>query len=306
MTVIGRNITIRGGNIIGTPPVIVPPSLLLDLYPATAAYSLRKLRTGVTNVVRVRRTGDNIEQDFTPQEISNGTLESFCIAGGGTEDGRVVAWYDQSGNNTHKIQPTANNQPFIVESGVLLTENGKPCISKASSTDTTNKWMYGAATFPTGDILTTNVFVGKRLSGLGYSAINRLSPKTSPLDRRFIGNSIENTSTFAVRLEGGNTIFTSGSGYVQSLFSTFRTAPNTDFLARRNGASLSIISSGAGKNLNIQSDSAFTIFHSGAIGYDVSASGPNAILQEVIWWLSDESSDLPAIETNINNYYAIY
>jgi hypothetical protein len=279
--------------------------LLLDLYPAAAAYSVRKLRTAYTGAcIRVRRSSDNAEQDigFVGNHLDTTSLLAFV----GSNNGRIVTWYDQSGNNTHKIQPSASNQPYIIESGLLYTENGKPCISRNSSTDTINKWLYGATTFPTGDILTTNVFVGKRISGLGYSAIIRLSPKTTALDRRFIGNSIENTTTYAVRLEAGNTIFTSGNGYNQSLFSTFRTAPNTDFSARRNGTPLSVVSSGAGKDLNIQSDSAFTIFHSGLLGYDASASGPDSILQEVIWWLSDESSDLPAIETNINNYYAIY
>jgi hypothetical protein len=280
-------------------------SLLLDLYPATVAYSLRKLRTAYTgSAIRVRRTSDNAEQDigFSGNDLDTASLLSFV----GLDDGRVVTWYDQSGNNTDKIQPIAINQPYIVEGGVLYTENSKPCISKNSSTNTTNKWMYGATTFPTGDILTTNVFVGKRISGLGYSAIVRISPFINLPDRRFIGNSIESATTYAVRLEGGNTIFTSGNGYNQSLFSTFRTAANTNFSARRNGTTLSISSSAPSKNLNIQSDSAFTIFHSANVRYDVSSSGPDAIIQEVIWWLSDESSDLPSIETNINNYYGIY
>jgi hypothetical protein len=48
---------------------------LLNQYPGAAvAYSLRKLSSAVSNVVRVRRSSDNAEQDFTAADVSNGTL----------------------------------------------------------------------------------------------------------------------------------------------------------------------------------------------------------------------------------------
>jgi len=281
----------------------------LDLYPATAAYSIRKLRTGVTNVIRVRRTGDNAERDFSETELNDGTITTWVVAGGGTQNGRVVTWYDQSGNNLHKTQPLGANQPTIVAGGVLNIDNGKPVISRniGIGGGSVAAWMYAPHTFSTGDILTTNVFVGRRESLTGYAGVNAITPNTPSTDRRCIINSIESTTSFAVRLEGGNTIFTSGNGYNQSLFSVWRDATNTDFKARRNATPLTVASSGASKNLNIQSNSAFTLFAGGASGYlSVPANSSDAIAQEVIWWLSDESSSLPAIETNINNYYAIY
>ena len=100
-------------------------SLLLDTYTgAAAAYSLRKLRTGVTNVVRVRRSNDNAEQNFTPIEITDGTLTTFT----GSNDGFITIWYDQSGNSVNAVQSTAGNQPRLVLTGVLNTDNGKPFI----------------------------------------------------------------------------------------------------------------------------------------------------------------------------------
>ena len=39
---------------------------------ATVAYSLRKLSNAVSNVVRVRRSSDNAEQDFTANQIESG------------------------------------------------------------------------------------------------------------------------------------------------------------------------------------------------------------------------------------------
>jgi hypothetical protein len=92
---------------------------LLNQYPgAAAAYSLRKLSGAVSNVVRVRRSSDNFEQDFTAAQVSDGTLESFC----GVGDGFVATWYDQSGNGIGQTQSVTSNQPKIVNNGALMTD----------------------------------------------------------------------------------------------------------------------------------------------------------------------------------------
>ena len=93
---------------------------LLDTYTGgIAAYSLRQLKTGVTDVIRVRRdtTGDP-EQDFTPIEITDGTLTTFTS----TDNGKTSKTYDQVATN-HLIQETTTRQPALVESGVLNTLN---------------------------------------------------------------------------------------------------------------------------------------------------------------------------------------
>lgn len=98
---------------------------LLDVYgTASIGFSLRKLKSTSTNVVRVRRSSDNVEQNFTADEITNGTLTTFT----GASDGFVPTWYDQSGNNNHAVQPTAE-QPKIVSAGALILDNGKPCLN---------------------------------------------------------------------------------------------------------------------------------------------------------------------------------
>jgi hypothetical protein len=62
---------------------------------ADRAYSLRYVYEGYSgDVVRVRRTSDQTEQDFNPTEITDGTLESFVGAG---NDGFATTWYDQVG-----------------------------------------------------------------------------------------------------------------------------------------------------------------------------------------------------------------
>lgn len=90
---------------------------------AAVAYSLRDLGLGTENVVRVRRSLDNVEQDFSASEITDGTLTTFC----GIGDGFVSVWYNQTGG-ANAIQPTASSQPRIVNTGVLETKLGKPAI----------------------------------------------------------------------------------------------------------------------------------------------------------------------------------
>ena len=90
-----------------------------------AAYSLRSLTGGDPKAVRVRRSSDNSEQDFTVSEISAGALVDFVGSG---NDGFVETWYDQSGNSNDLTQATASKQPTIVTSGVLNTRNNEPII----------------------------------------------------------------------------------------------------------------------------------------------------------------------------------
>ena len=102
--------------------------LLLDTYSgASAAYSLRKLRTAYTGyAIRVRRSSDNTSQDIGFD--ANGTLDTTTLLSFvGAGNGFVSIWYDQSGNY-NLSQNTSSNQPSIVLSGVLNSQNGKPVL----------------------------------------------------------------------------------------------------------------------------------------------------------------------------------
>ena len=85
-------------------------TFLLDRFPATVAYSLRKLRSGQTIAIRVRRSSDNAEQDIGFVGDETASLLSFC----GVGNGFVTTWYDQSGNGYDATQPIQANQPQIV------------------------------------------------------------------------------------------------------------------------------------------------------------------------------------------------
>ena len=103
--------------------------LLLDTYTgATAAYSTDKLRTSYSgSCMRVRRSSDNTEQDigFSGNEIDTASLKTF-VGTGGTDDGFIVTYYDQSGSGNDATQTTSANQPMIMNDGVVYRQNSKP------------------------------------------------------------------------------------------------------------------------------------------------------------------------------------
>lgn len=104
-------------------------TLLLDVYTgAAAAYSLRQLRTGETEAVRVRRSSDNAEQTigFSAGELDTTALATFC----GSSDGFVKTWFDQSGAALDATQSTTTYQPKIFDgTNGVITDNGKPALN---------------------------------------------------------------------------------------------------------------------------------------------------------------------------------
>ena len=98
---------------------------------SAAAYSLQPLSKNTLNspLVRVRRSSDNGELDFTGKQIIDGNLLGWVTEESATANGFVRTWYDQSGLARHAQQATALNQPLIVENGNLLVDSsGKPYI----------------------------------------------------------------------------------------------------------------------------------------------------------------------------------
>lgn len=99
------------------------------------AYSLRQVANTENNIVsstgqplciRVRRSGDNVEQDigFNDEGLDTAALETFCEAG---NDAYVKVWYNQLGNafgvdTKHFAMATPTQQPPIVLNGTVLTD----------------------------------------------------------------------------------------------------------------------------------------------------------------------------------------
>ena len=249
--------------------------LLLDQYPgAAAAYSFRKLRTAYTgNCIQVRRSSDNATQDigFVNNVIDSTTLLTFCGAG----NGFVSIWYDQSGNSKNASQATLANQPQIVSSGVIILINGKPSLQ----VDTTDTLTLSSITTP----IRTTFGVIKRTAnnsnyfiyGGGISHYHFGNIYYFEIDAGLIqSNAVDNTAN-------------------QIILSGYNSSPSVGFQYKNNVliASTTIGLTRAGSIDRLFSASTF--FSS---GYG----------QEIIIYSSNNSSNLSAINTNINTFYSIY
>ena len=133
-----------GGGVTANPAsgLFASTPLLLDTYPnAHRAYSVRKLRTDYTGyAMKVRESGSNYTADVAfdddgfvsasslvankSNELAGGpTLGEFV---GGSNDGHVHTWYDQSGEGVdatdNSVSPSPTNQPKIYNGGSLVTD----------------------------------------------------------------------------------------------------------------------------------------------------------------------------------------
>ena len=273
---------------------------LLDTFTgAAAAYSLRDLtflRGGP--VIRVRRSSDNTEQDFTATQVTDGTLTTFCGAG----NGFVRTWYDQSGAGLDLGQTTTANQPQLVNSGSLILEGSKPAVSF----DGTNDQLLNAASITLPSPLSSSVFnVIKTPQALEVNVF-RTVYEFANVQRLTFENGLGGLGFIAWADSG--TALVDPSQYIshiatrQSLGIFWNgSAANaaSSYSARRNGSSQSVSQSIAGSTLGRTAGI--------SLGSRNNGTQPTQLIcQELIVYRSNQSSNASAIESNINTYYAIY
>ena len=252
---------------------------LLDAYPnAAAAYSLRKLRTAYTgSAIRVRRSSDNTETDigFSGENLDTTTLTSFCS---GT-NGFVTTWYDQSGSGLNITQATAVNQPQIVSAGSIITENSKPILR-----------------FNTQFLsLSTTITPASSWSLFGVGKKNGSGTLT------YLGG----TTTLNSSLVG----FTDGSIYLLGVSNYISVNDGGSFDYRVNsGFVVSGVASSIYRNNTLLSTSSTSSAPSQNFLYigKYGTFSDNSSISEVILYQSNQLSNNSGINSNINNYYAIY
>jgi len=265
-----------GGPGPGPGPGYTPP---LDAYPATAAYSVRKLSSTYSgDALRVRRT----VSPFDEQDIgfdSNGDLDTAAIvAFGGSDSLGVSIWYDQTGNGHDATQTSTNDQPLIyngldvetIGGLVSLTDNGVngsiamsiPPFGTSSST---------AAVFSLVTPLTDRGLVWNAQSG--YAA-SEASGALSIYQGSFVAGTLikPNEQRLQSYLFGATDY-----GYVNGTL----------------GVSGNAGSNALGNNSNM------------FIGGQAVNFREVAAMQEIMIYISDETSARPTIESNINSYFQI-
>lgn len=290
--------------------LIINPYLGNIVAGSVGAYSLRSLSSNTTNVVRVRRSSDDDEADFTATEITDGTLTSWV---GGSNNGFVKTWYDQSGNGNNVEETTFDNQPKIVNSGSLYLINGKPAIF----VDTTNfrATIPALLTYdnlsvfqvvtPTVDAAADvgTVFFygidrgggsagdpGFSLGGLGTS--NLAGEKFSFFLRDNVLSNRLGSSTYS-HLANEQLIL---SGLTIS--NGFKAYKNNTLININLVYGLDPETSPTGPSATIATNPIFELGNRGTT--------PSRYLQETIVYPTNKSSDVSSINSSINSYYEVY
>lgn len=279
------NIDLMGTSYSGAAEPAPSYIYILDEYSgATMAYSLRKLSSTYSgSAIEVRRDSDNAVQDigFVNNELDTASLESFC--GGG--NGYVSVWYDQSGNGRDASQASASQQPQIVSAGSTLTLSGKPTINSPA---TLTRLIY-----PSHNPASANGEITCYAVGL-------------------VDNPVES-------IQIGIAYFGSGSNYGAGLWGgSIPRAFSAQYLSLPSNTPI-LITGIRGGNLSddefwtqgvqraTNTSSLVTGAVSGALFNRTDGAWDwNGSLSEVISYAKNDGANRAAIETNINDYYAIY
>jgi hypothetical protein len=274
--------------------------LLLDLYPATAAYSVRKLRTAYTGAcMRVRRSSDNAEQDigFVGNNLDTASLLSFVGAGSGF----VTAWYNQGlgGLTYDSTQTSAGVQPIIVNAGVLITVNS--IVSPQFSTRSLNVDALGS--YFSGTIKNISSFIVAKHTTTADAVCVSFgnSSNNNPfyiLSRNLVNFRLNIRTDANVQLSVGTTTATTN----QYLATCLNRASDKLGTYRHNGT---FNASATGSYLT-SDPITLNVGSIGSLKRMSQALYTNGQIQEVIIFDTYEDSNATAIETNINAYYGIY
>ena len=297
-----------GQTKVGVRPQSAPAtSYLLDTYSgASAAYSLRKLRTAYTGyAIRVRRSSDNTSQDIGFD--ANGNLDTTSMLSFvGAGNGFVSIWYDQSGNGRNITQSTSIRQPQIVSSGNLILENSKVSVNF----DGTNHRMY-TSTLTNWSNQGFSTYVVSKSGGLNSNgraifAISNGNNDTNGYLHLLYRNNITNNFRTLYSVDGNISQI-----QIQYPINAFPTNQNLISVTRPSIGNIVF-------NLNNITQSTITANTLGTLSgnfilgnYYTQDSGVDVYshqgtISEVIVYPNSQQSNTIGIESNINTYYSIY
>jgi hypothetical protein len=252
---------------------------LLDTYSGAAAcYSLRLMRSAYTGALINVWNGTSYA-DIYPNvfgELDTVALAAHC----GSNDGFIRYWYDQSGNSNTAAQTTTANMPKIYDGTTgVVTENGKPAVDFPSGVNLFSSISQSASDY-------AFVIVQKRNTNGGYF----YDSESGRLIVFVHTNGLYNTTT-------DGTIGTPDQGLNQEVQFLSLVSPSSGALYVNGSASQT------GLTYTQTALGGITSLGSNYNGY---ARSINALVQEVIIYPSDQSSNRTDIEDNINTFYNIY
>ena len=246
---------------------------------AAAAYSLRSLTGGDPDVVRVRIGGTTTEETFTASGVSSGALVDFVGSG---NDGFVTIWYDQSGNGNNAVQPTASEQPKIVDSATGALVPGGLRFDDAQKLETAGTFSFASGT-------TLSTFITNKSDGDENAYLFR-----------FVSDYIVYNTGGGVRRVFAGTNANAGSlGSDEELWTTISTLNSSG--GTSNFFADGTLVSSADVNIGTKAVSSKVL----NIGGATSSNHWNGTVNEVIFYATDQTSNRAALDANIISHYGI-
>ena len=271
----------------------------------TAYYSLRKFTEAETlNAIRVRRSSDDTEQDIGFD--ANGDLDTTALLAfvgtGGTDNGFVTTFYDQSGNGNDATNSTESEQPLVVSGGTLVTENSKAAIQF----DGVDDYLSKASPVLGNSISNFTSFVAAKYDAIGLAASALFGARNGT------NYGTSNSWVIARQLSGDDTFVSNNSGgYANAANDGATTLNQTLFYHQfiggsqvasgRDGGVLSTNTTSIPANVDLSSK-----FEIGAITAPSIVNPMDGKIQELIVFNSDQSTNRTGMETNINDHFDIY
>ena len=263
---------------------------------AVGAFGLRRLKTTYNGpAIRVRK--DDGDAGTTDLEVNIyfdafGNLDTKSLLDFiGSDNGRVVTWYDQTGRGNHGTQPIASRQPYIVTSGTLEKSRNRPAVRYESENNMSFKHddFIGQSVFDLYTVTDTTdetfILFNGTLGGGGGKYTYLAHSDVYDRYRKIIGGSWATASTrlYVDKIDKPNSPSTAGT--------------------RRKDISEYFL----GRHLIVQENvttSSWTDFHFN--GYNQNGSGLSFVgkVQEMFMFnTTSNSANRDALEDNINEYY---
>jgi hypothetical protein len=250
-------------------------SFLLDLYPTLSGYALRRLSASTTNVVRLQRTGGD-ELDFTPEELEDGTAETWITATGSIAT-VVILYLQGAGAPNDGNGFISGNLNEIYNSG-FNSDNGRKAIG--------------------GFLQQTRIYLTTPITSQTLFVVCRQTPNPGRAVQYVIGGVQQGLFT------GGTGSGVNGYGYFNN--PTFITSTVED-----TNQYLLTVDTNANQirlNGNVEATGSMPALTWSRIGNrsDTTTLNFAGFFQEVIFSNDNQTANVSAIEANINAYYTIY
>jgi hypothetical protein len=255
-----------------------------------AAYSLRKLSPNSVYsgaAIRVRRSvGTPSEMDipFVSSAPNAGIDTSALLSFVGAGNGFVTVWYDQSGNARNATNTTAADQPLIVNLGSVVVQDSMPTISFNGTSHR---------------LLMANYLA--KLSNFAIINLQKLNNTNNQIALAMMDASQAIYMPWISNAPNARWFYNSGNIYLQAPSSTNRKlavmyAGGVNAFIKLNGVQEGSAAVGT----------ATPVTQHVIGGFNGTTLRSNCNHQELIVYLTDKTSDISAIETNINNYYNVF